>query len=136
MRRFSPCLNITYIVFQIIILILCLYFCFTNILKFNEQNLDRNVIHMEEINVEVVLYIFVYLEVIWKIIFFKNIENSSLYKLTFTLDLLFLITFSVTLYMVKINPFEIETFLLEGFSVIFRAINLIIRLISLIFYTY
>lgn len=122
-----------YLVGQFMLLVGGIWFCVCNILKFSSQKLDKSVLYMEELNVEIILYVFVYLEVMWRVIFFSGVQKSFIYKLSLSLDLFFVVLFGITLYVIHKNPFDIENLFLESFTIFFRAINLMVRFFSLVF---
>lgn len=129
-------LSLVYLSTQIVLLIFGFQFCLTNIFKHQNQQLNKSTLYMEELNVEILLYSFVYMEILWRLVFFQKLENSPLFKFSLSFDIVFVVLLFLSILFIHKNPFNFENLILETAAIFFRAVILCIRLSSLVLRLY
>ena len=126
-------IRLNYYFLQLILIILSTVWTLKNYQNLHNKNLTKyKRKFLEEINIEITIYILVFFELIYKIYKLSNFEKKNfIYLSSVILDFLTLLIFGLLFYFFEKNPFNLENLFLEEITLFGRALVLVFRVVCL-----
>ena len=127
-------LHLNYYFLQLILIILSSVWTLKNYKTLQKKNLSSyKKKFLEEINIELTIYILVLFELIYKLIKFSDFRKHNFFISSVISDIITLLIFGFLFYFFEKNPFNLENLFLEEITLLGRAFVLVFRVICLSF---